>query len=89
MIGIPEHIETYIKAGVVLHNMLIREDSRFYRENQKLPDHFDENGVLIEGSWRTGNSMTSMFRYIILRKSSYNTISHIIKYVISELRPRK
>ena len=47
---------------MVLHNMLIREDSRFYLDNQILPDHFDANGKLIEGAWRSDATAKSMFR---------------------------
>jgi hypothetical protein len=45
MTGSPQSVENYIKAGVVLHNMLIREDSRFYLDNQKLSDHFDAKRI--------------------------------------------
>jgi hypothetical protein len=62
MTGSHQSVENYIKAGVVLHNMLIREDSRFYLDNQKLPDHFDAKRILIEGAWRTDNTITPMFR---------------------------
>ncbi|XP_045024484.1 uncharacterized protein LOC116935885 isoform X2 [Daphnia magna] len=80
MIGSPQNVENYIKAGVVLHNMLIREDSRFYLDNQKLPDHFDVNGVLIEGAWRTDSTMTSMFRDLRPGKGmNYPTVAKNIR----------
>ncbi|KAI9553806.1 hypothetical protein GHT06_019074 [Daphnia sinensis] len=62
IIASPSNVEKYIKAGVALHNMLIPEDSRFYLDNQKLPDHFDANGKLIEGAWRSDVTAKSMFR---------------------------
>ncbi|XP_045028246.1 protein ANTAGONIST OF LIKE HETEROCHROMATIN PROTEIN 1-like isoform X2 [Daphnia magna] len=80
MIGSPQNVENYIKAGVVLHNMLIREDSRFYLITKKLPDHFDVNGVLIEGAWRTDNTMTSMFRDLRPGKGiNYPTVAKNIR----------
>lgn len=64
IIASPSNVEKYIKAGVALHNMLIREDSRFYLDNQNLPDHFDANGKLIEGAWRSDATAKSIFQYI-------------------------
>ena len=56
----PENVE-HIRAALVLHNMLIQEDSLFYSDNQKLVDHFDKNGNLIEGAWRNEHR-TDFFR---------------------------
>jgi hypothetical protein len=62
IIATRSNVEKYLRADVVLHNMLIREDSRFYFDNQILPDHFDANGKLIEGAWRSDATAKSMFR---------------------------
>jgi hypothetical protein len=61
IIASPSNIEKYIKAGVALHNMLIREDSLLYLDNQNLPDHFDANGKLIEGACRSDATAKSKF----------------------------
>ena len=47
----PENVEHYLRAAIVLHNLLIREDSHFYA-NQQLVDHFAQDGQLIDGGWR-------------------------------------
>jgi hypothetical protein len=47
----PETVEHEIRACLVLHNMLIKEDSQFYIE-KKMVDHFGPDGELIDGGWR-------------------------------------
>ncbi|KZS20556.1 Uncharacterized protein APZ42_012721 [Daphnia magna] len=85
IIASPSNVEKYIKAGVALHNMLIREDSRFYLDNQNLPDHFDANGKLIEGAWRSDATAKSMFRDFPLSKgSNYTTVVKNIRNQVKE-----
>ena len=47
----PEYVEHIIRACVVLHNLLIKKDSKFYADKE-FSDHFGPGGELVDGGWR-------------------------------------